>query len=57
MFIVRYPAKQYAYALVYFTGCGHFNRSMRYKAKTKYRWSLSDKGKRVVNQQRVVMNP
>ena len=39
-----YPAKQYAYALLYFTGCGHFNRSMRYKAKTHYKWSLSDKG-------------
>ena len=38
-----YPAKFFAYALLYFTGNAHFNRSMRYYAKRRG-WSLSDKG-------------
>ena len=46
-----YPPEQYAFALLYFTGSDHFNRSMRYYAK-KLGWegnrrqgySLSDKG-------------
>ena len=46
-----YPAQQYAFALLYFTGSDHFNRSMRYYAKKvgwvgniRQGWSLSDRG-------------
>ena len=38
-----YPPQEYAYALLYFTGSDHFNRSMRYFAKAKG-YSLSDHG-------------
>jgi len=38
-----YPAEEYAYALLYFTGSDHFNRSMRAYAKNKG-YSLSDHG-------------
>ena len=38
-----YPPEQYAYALLYFTGSDHFNRSMRHYAKT-LGYSLSDHG-------------
>lgn len=38
-----YPAEEYAYALLYFTGSDHFNRSMRHFAKAKG-YSLSDHG-------------
>ena len=40
-----YPPDQMPYALLYFTGSAHFNRSMRYYAK-RLGWSLSDKGLR-----------
>ncbi|KAL1529684.1 hypothetical protein AB1Y20_000623 [Prymnesium parvum] len=38
-----YPSDQYAYALLYFTGSDHFNRSMRHYAKA-LGYSLSDHG-------------
>ena len=38
-----YPFKQFAFAVMYFTGSDHFNRSMRYYAKQKG-WTLSDNG-------------
>jgi DNA polymerase/3'-5' exonuclease PolX len=38
-----YPPDLMPYALLYFTGSAHFNRSMRYYAKRRG-WSLSDKG-------------
>jgi len=38
-----YPAEEYAYALLYFTGSDHFNRSMRHYAKAMG-YSLSDHG-------------
>ena len=38
-----YPPQEYAYALLYFTGSDHFNRSMRHFAKAKG-YSLSDHG-------------
>lgn len=38
-----YPRQEYAYALLYFTGSDHFNRSMRALAKAKG-YSLSDHG-------------
>jgi DNA polymerase/3'-5' exonuclease PolX len=41
--IKSYPAETFAFALLYFTGSAHFNRSMRYYAKT-LGYSLSDKG-------------
>ena len=40
-----YPPDLMPYALLYFTGSAHFNRSMRYYAK-RWGWSLSDKGLR-----------
>lgn len=38
-----YPPEDFAYALLYFTGSDHFNRSMRHYAKT-LGYSLSDHG-------------
>ena len=38
-----YPRQEYAYALLYFTGSDHFNRSMRHFAKA-LGYSLSDHG-------------
>ena len=38
-----YPPSEYAYALLYFTGSDHFNRSMRHYAKQRG-YSLSDHG-------------
>lgn len=38
-----YPEHEYGYALLYFTGSAHFNRSMRHYAKAKG-YSLSDHG-------------
>ena len=38
-----YPPEQYAYALLYFTGSDHFNRSMRHLCSQKG-YSLSDHG-------------
>ena len=38
-----YPPEEYAYALLYFTGSDHFNRSMRHYAKARG-YSLSDHG-------------
>ena len=38
-----FPYHLWSYALLYFTGSDHFNRSMRLYAK-KLGWSLSDKG-------------
>ena len=38
-----YPPDEYAYALLYFTGSDHFNRSMRHYAKA-LGYSLSDHG-------------
>jgi DNA polymerase/3'-5' exonuclease PolX len=38
-----YPSSQFPFALLYFTGSDHFNRSMRFYAKTKM-WTLSDHG-------------
>ena len=38
-----YPRKYFAFALLYFTGSAHFNRSMRLFARKKG-FSLSDKG-------------
>jgi len=39
-----YPPHLYHYALLYFTGSGHFNRSMRYYADRVKKMTLSDKG-------------
>lgn len=41
--IKHYPLEEYAFALLYFTGSGMFNRSMRLYA-TKLGLLLSDKG-------------
>ena len=41
--IKSYPSDAFAFALLYFTGSAHFNRSMRYYAKN-IGFSLSDKG-------------
>ena len=41
--IKHYPLEQYAFALLYFTGSGMFNRSMRLYATT-LGLQLSDKG-------------
>ena len=38
-----YPVEEFAYALLYFTGSDHFNRSMRHYAKCRG-YSLSDHG-------------
>jgi DNA polymerase/3'-5' exonuclease PolX len=38
-----YPVEEFAYALLYFTGSDHFNRSMRHYAKARG-YSLSDHG-------------
>lgn len=38
-----YPAAHFPFALLYFTGSDHFNRSMRFYAK-KNGWTLSDHG-------------
>ena len=38
-----YPPEEYAYALLYFTGSDHFNRSMRAYAKS-LGYTLSDRG-------------
>ena len=39
-----FPHRERAFALVYFTGNGYFNRSMRLWANRKFGWRLSDKG-------------
>ncbi len=39
-----YPFHQIGYALLYFTGSAHFNRSMRFHAKRNKGLSLSDTG-------------
>lgn len=39
-----YDRDQFAFALLYFTGSDHFNRSMRHYAKTRKAFSLSDRG-------------
>lgn len=41
--IKAYPKEQYAFAILYFTGSGNFNRSMRLFAQKKG-YSLSDVG-------------
>jgi DNA polymerase/3'-5' exonuclease PolX len=41
--IKAYPRKAFPFALLYFTGCGHFNRSMRLWAK-KHGLQLNDDG-------------
>ena len=41
-----YPREEYAFALLYFTGSDHFNRSMRHYAKARG-YSLSDHGNAV----------
>ena len=41
--IKAYPAHQFPFACLYFTGSDHFNRSMRYYAKQAFQLSLSDK--------------
>lgn len=41
--VQAYPVCEYAFALLYFTGSDHFNRSMRWYAK-KLGLSLSDHG-------------
>ena len=38
-----YPPDQFPFALLYFTGSGHFNRSMRLRCH-KAGWHLNDKG-------------
>lgn len=38
-----YPIEHFPFALLYFTGSDHFNRSMRHYAKMK-QWTLSDHG-------------
>lgn len=38
-----YPASHFPFAIMYFTGSDHFNRSMRHYAK-KQGWTLSDHG-------------
>ena len=38
-----YPRRAYAFALLYFTGSGHFNRSMRYFCKVA-KLKLSEDG-------------
>ena len=45
-----YPVEEFAYALLYFTGSDHFNRSMRHYAKARG-YSLSDHG--IVNATKV----
>jgi DNA polymerase beta palm/DNA polymerase beta thumb len=42
--IKTYPRAQFSFALLYFTGSDHFNRSMRYYAKRYKKLSLSDQG-------------
>jgi hypothetical protein len=42
-----YSADNFAFALLYFTGSGHFNRSMRLLARQNG-WRLSDKGLRKI---------
>jgi hypothetical protein len=42
-----YSGEHFAFALMYFTGSGHFNRSMRALAKQNG-WRLSDKGLRKI---------
>jgi DNA polymerase/3'-5' exonuclease PolX len=39
-----YPHKERVYAALYFTGNGHFNRSMRLWAKRRFSYRLSDHG-------------
>ena len=39
-----YRPEEYPFALLYFTGSGYFNRSMRWWAQTKFGLSLNDKG-------------
>ena len=44
MDIKVYRPEEYPFALLYFTGSGYFNRSMRWWAQTKFGLSLNDKG-------------
>ena len=45
-----YAPEEYPFALMYFTGSGYFNRSMRWWSKKKFNgMSLGDKGFRVVS--------
>ena len=39
-----YPYRERIFASLYFTGNGHFNRSMRLWAKCKFGWTLNDHG-------------
>lgn len=39
-----YPYRERAFAYLYFTGCGWFNRSMRLWASRKKSWTLNDHG-------------
>jgi len=39
-----YPHRERIFAILYFTGNGHFNRSMRLWAKYKFNYRLSDQG-------------
>jgi DNA polymerase/3'-5' exonuclease PolX len=39
-----YAPEELPFALLYFTGSGYFNRSMRYWAKRRFGLSLNDKG-------------
>jgi DNA polymerase/3'-5' exonuclease PolX len=39
-----YPYHERVFASLYFTGNGHFNRSMRLWASRKYKYKLSDHG-------------
>ena len=39
-----YPSRERIFALLYFTGNGHFNRSMRLWSLRKFGWTLNDHG-------------
>lgn len=39
-----YPSREWAFATLYFTGNGYFNRSMRLWSLRKFGWTLSDHG-------------
>jgi hypothetical protein len=43
LLLFSYPAAHFPFALLYFTGSDHFNRSMRFYSRQR-RWTLSDHG-------------
>jgi hypothetical protein len=43
LLLCSYPAAHFPFALLYFTGSDHFNRSMRFYSRQR-RWTLSDHG-------------